>query len=116
MTSPDVSDRFAADLVAALSELTNPPLDGNGQWGPYATLPGVLDHVRPVLGRHGLGLAQETVTELRDGVALVGVNTRLIHVSGESMTAGPLLLPAGATAQTAGSALTYAARYAVCRL
>jgi len=127
MTSPDVpvSSTFGADLVAALSELTNPPKgetatvptkSGGSFSYDYAGLPAILDHVRPVLGRHGLALVQEAITELRDGAALVGVNTRLVHTSGEMLTAGPLLLPAGATPQTAGSALTYAARYAVCRL
>lgn len=114
---------FAADLVAALAEMTNPPKaetatvrSEKGSYSyTYADLPAVLDHVRPILARHGLALLQEAFTDLTSP-GFVGVNTRLVHISGEQMNAGPLLLSAGPNAQTAGSALTYAARYAVCRL
>lgn len=112
MTDEPLASEAWVDLIDALGELTNPPLDGQGQYGAYPTLPGVLDHVRPVLRAHGFALMQEALTE----GAFVGVNTRLVHRSGGSLTAGPLLIPAGQNAQTAGSALTYAARYAICRL
>lgn len=108
-----VVEAAAADLVAALSELQNAPKDGKADTGKfsygYASLPAILDLIRPVLARHGLGVTQETVT---DG-AFVGVNTRLHHRSGETFVFGPLFLPAGQNAQTAGSAITYARRYAL---
>lgn len=76
----------------------------------YADLGDVLDAVLPILHKHGLGLSQPLVAA--DG--RVGVGTRLYHTSGHVEDFGELLLPAGSTPQVAGSALTYARRYAVC--
>lgn len=76
----------------------------------YADLGDVLDSVLPILHKHGLGLSQPLVAA--DG--RVGVGTRLYHTSGHVEDFGELLLPAGNTPQVAGSALTYARRYAAC--
>jgi ERF superfamily len=100
-------------LIEALRELQNPTKDEAGQYGRYTSLPALLDHVKPVLARHGYGLVQHLRTELVDGVALVGITTQLLHESGEAWDAGTLLLPAGPTAQTAGSAITYGRRYTI---
>jgi hypothetical protein len=108
-TNPDIF----ADLVAALSELTNPPKDATAQYGRYTSLPVLLDHIRPVLAAHGLGLIQEARSDILEGVPVVGVQTSLQHRSGAAYDAGTLLLPAGPNAQTSGSAMTYARRYAI---
>lgn len=76
----------------------------------YADLGDVLDTALPILHKHGLVLSQPLVSS--DG--RVGVGTRLYHESGHMEEFGELLLSAGNTPQTAGSALTYARRYAAC--
>lgn len=76
----------------------------------YADLGDVLDAALPILHSHGLVLSQPLVSH----EGRVGVGTRLYHESGHVEEFGELLLSAGGTPQTAGSALTYARRYAAC--
>lgn len=75
----------------------------------YADLNDVLEAVRPVLNKHGLSIAQSTVSE----EGQIGVVTRIYHTSGHVEAFGPLLLPAGGDARSAGSAITYARRYSL---
>lgn len=76
----------------------------------YADLNDVLEVVRPVLNKHDLSISQSTVSE----EGRIGVVTRIYHTSGHVEEFGPLLLPAGGDARSAGSAITYARRYALC--
>lgn len=114
MQHSDVLNELAKAFVAAQAELKNPYASSTADTGSYrykyAPLDDILNDVRAVLGRHGLALLQETET----GQAAVGVRTVILHESGQWIEFGPLLLPAGNTAQSAGSATTYARRYALC--
>lgn len=75
----------------------------------YATLANVIDTVRAVLSDYEFAFAQ-SVTTVEDRIA---VATIFYHSSGERIEFGPLELPAGSTPQAAGSAITYARRYAL---
>lgn len=75
----------------------------------YADLAGVLQHVRPLLGKHGLAITQDVQTDDQH----VHVTTLLLHKSGESLAFGPLSLPAGGEPKNWGSAVTYARRFAL---
>lgn len=109
-TSDDV-DQLAPALVAALGELEDVPRGRTANVGTYnyryADLGAVLGAVRPVLARHGLCLSQ--TPEVDDGAVVVA--TTIWHASGQWLAAPPLRLPAGDTAQSVGSAITYARRY-----
>ncbi len=83
---------------------------GNSYSYKYADLADVLEAVRPVLNKHGLSISQSSVSE----EGKIGVITRIYHTSGHVETFGPLLLPAGGDARSAGSAITYARRYGLC--
>ncbi len=76
----------------------------------YADLPSIIDKVRPSLSKHGFAVAQ-SVDSHDEGV---GITTRLYHSAGHVEEFGPLVLPAGDDARTAGSAITYGRRYALC--
>jgi hypothetical protein len=76
----------------------------------YADLPTILEQVNPVLKKHGFAVGQAVVSE--DGN--VGVETRIYHKSGHVEAFGPLFLPSGDDARSAGSAVTYARRYSLC--
>jgi hypothetical protein len=112
-TSTTTSE-IATALAAMELMLENPTKTTKGGGGQkvykYAPLPEILDVVRPLMHGHGLFLTMDTLTE--DGRA--GVVARLLHVSGEFIEYGPLMLPAGNDAQSAGSAITYARRYLLC--
>jgi len=104
-----------SDLVAALAELSNPPTDSRadvrtekGSFSyTYASLPAILNLVKPVLAKYGLALAQDVTAA--DG--RVGVQTTILGEDGPALESGVLYLPAGNTPQMAGSAITYARRY-----
>lgn len=74
----------------------------------YADLGDILDAVLPILHKHGIALSQPPIA--RDG--RIGCTTRLLHTSGHVEECGEFLLPTGNTPQDAGSAMTYARRYA----
>lgn len=102
---------LAPALVAAQAELDhavkgsqNPHLRNR-----YADLAAVIDAVRPVFAKHGLGFIQSP--SFADG--LVSVTTRLFHTSGEWME-GTLSSPVSKQdAQGVGSAITYCRRYSL---
>lgn len=114
MNTSETTTAVAAAMVDAASALTNPGTDARGNYGTYASLPGIIDHVRPVLASHGLAVTQETITADTGPGARIGVVTRITHRSGEWLEFGPLwLMPTKPDPQAAGSAITYARRYAL---
>ena len=76
---------------------------------PYADLASVIDHVRPVLTRHGLVAIQNV--ESHGGC--ISVWTLLLHESGEKLTLGPVQLPAGTDNKQTGGSITSARRFAL---
>ncbi len=76
----------------------------------YADLAMILSKVRPVLAKNGLAVAQDV--SIVSGQ--VSVTTRIYHVEGDVESFGPVVLNGGNDAQAAGSAITYARRYALC--
>lgn len=110
VTSDEI-DQLAPAFVAALGEMKDVTKAKTANAGTYqyryADLADVLGDARPILAAHGLALFQVPV--VRDGRA--EVTTTVWHASGQWLRLAPLSLPAGETAQSAGSAITYARRY-----
>jgi len=103
---------LAKALVGFQSEVKNPANTANNPFfkSKYAPLPEILNDVRPLLSKHGLSLLQ---APSGDGDKIV-ITTLLMHESGEWIETCPLILKADkATAQGAGSAITYGRRYAL---
>ena len=75
----------------------------------YAGLPSVLEAVLPELNKNDLVLTQSPIT---DGDR-IGVETTIYHTSGEFITSKFTLNLAKNDPQGAGSAITYARRYAL---
>ena len=104
------------NLAAALSEfqgeVKNPPKTGfnPGYKSHYVTLDAMVDTAKPILQKHGLSYIQSC----GGNGELIEVTTMLMHKSGQWIESDPLALKADkATAQGAGSAITYARRYAL---
>jgi hypothetical protein len=101
----------AAAYVAALGELDDVTRTRTADTGSYsyryADLGAVLGAARSVLAGHGLALFQVVAVDGRE----VEVATTIMHTSAQWLTFAPMRLPAGTTAQAAGSAMTYARRY-----
>jgi len=75
----------------------------------YAGLPSVLEVVLPILHSHELYIVQSPISE----ESRVGVRTTIAHISGESITGEFTMTLAKNDPQGAGSAITYARRYAL---
>lgn len=100
-------------FVAALKEMTDVPKNKKADTGKfeygYADLASTVAMARAVLGEHGLAIHQTAGSEGDEVI----VWTTVLHESGEFLTAQPLRLPLGQTAQQTGSSLTYGRRYAL---
>lgn len=114
-TQPALNELGAA-LAKAQVELTNPKKSrtvkikstkGNYSYS-YAELDTIIDHVRVPLAKNGLSIIQFTAIE--DGKLVL--MTRLLHSGGQFLQS-VYPLPAGASAQEMGSAITYGRRYCI---
>jgi hypothetical protein len=89
----------------ALKSSTNPHFKSK-----YADLAACVEAVIEALNASGIALMQRTI-ECADGVT---VETVFVHESGETLSSGPLHVPAAKQdPQGYGSALTYARRYSL---
>ena len=112
MQTSESIKNIAKAMAQFQSEVKNPANTANNPFfnSKYAPLNDVLNLVRPILTKHGLSILQ---SPSGDGEH-IAVTTLIIHESGEWIESDPLTLRADkATAQGAGSAITYARRYAL---
>jgi hypothetical protein len=111
MQRSDEIDKVSAALVAACGELQNVVADAvNPHFkSQYASLPAILDTVRPVLAKHGLAVVQLPVTR-SDGI---GVETTILHETGQYISGVLTVHPQKDDPQGAGGAITYCRRYAL---
>lgn len=118
VNKPDGIALLAAALVAAQSELSNPPKSRTAKGTKfsytYADLSDVIDVVRPVLSKHGLAIVH--LMQLRQGESEGNILVaRLIHASGQYLDS-VYPVPSGLAAQELGSWMTYMRRYSTCNL
>ena len=102
-------NNFHADLVAALSEIPNPPMT---QINPhfrskFSSLKDCVNTIKPILSKHGIAVTQM----VRHGEAGDRVVTRLVHRTGEFVEDGGVPLANTNDPQKMGSSMTYARRY-----
>ena len=101
-----------ARLAAALAEMTSPKADkvNPAFKSRYASLDGILDTVRPILAKHGLGLSQSIVAS--DG--RVGVKTLVVHPDGFiELGEVTVAVKPETTAQQIGASITYLRRQSI---
>lgn len=104
--------KLAAALVAARKEMEDPRLSGSNPHFKSKFVPRdeALDSVMPALLKHGLMLVQSPI---KDEFG-VGVNSLLVHESGETLDLGPFTVrPTKDDPQGAVAATTYASRCAI---
>jgi len=112
--SENIADLSAA-LAEAQKELKNPANSADNPYfkSKYAPLQGILTLVRPILAKQGLSVIQS----IDSTDAGIGVKTLLLHKSGQHILCEPYYMPlAKKDPQAAGSAITYARRYALTAL
>ena len=111
MKQSESINNLAAALVKAQAEMGGAVKDSANPFfkSKYADLTSVVRAVKEPFAKHGLAYTQFPICS--DGA--VGVVTRLIHESGEWLEAEYTLPMVKADPQAAGSAITYARRYAL---
>ena len=108
--SDDIKD-LAIALCKAQSEMGGAAKDANNPFfkSKYADLGSVIRAIKEPFFNNGLSYSQLPLSQ--DG--LVGVQTILMHSSGQWLISELLLKPVKPDPQAAGSALTYCRRYAL---
>lgn len=112
MNKSDSIKNLATALAKFQEEVKNPANTADNPFfkSKYAPLNDVLNLVRPILTKNGLSVIQSPSGDGQN----ISITTLLLHSSGEWIETEPLILKADkATAQGAGSAITYARRYAI---
>jgi len=111
MKQSESINNLAAALVKAQAEMGGAVKDSANPFfkSKYADLTSVVRAVKEPFAKHGLAYTQFPICS--EGA--VGVVTRLIHESGEWLEAEYTLPMVKADPQAAGSAITYARRYAL---
>jgi len=101
-----------ARLAAALSDMSSPTANkvNPAFKSRYATLDHILDHIRPILAKHGLALTQAVYsTEGR-----VGVKTAIVHPEGQiDLGEITVAVKPETNAQQVGGILTYLRRQSI---
>lgn len=111
MKMSDSIVKLAPALIKAQSEMALAKKDANNPFfkSSYSDLNSVREATLPALHDNGLGLFQPTVTV--DGKTYV--RTLILHTSGEFLTADTEVICVDQKPQSAGSAISYARRYAL---
>ncbi len=105
-------------LIKAQSEFPSIPKAHTNPFtkGKYADLSDIINVIRPVLNRNGLGLEQHIISK-ENGELLV--ETVIYNDKGDQRSSGLLSFSIGQGGnqfQTKGTAITYARRYTLCAL
>lgn len=103
-------------LRLAQEEITNPKKDTKGHNYKYAQLDQILEIIKPILGKHGLGLIQTPTGKIEDGC--LTLKTTIFHENGEALIESfAIPIPQGRNiTQDFGSCLSYARRYSILSL
>jgi hypothetical protein len=113
MNSSENITKLIAAMIALQSEVEDAPKTSKAHNYNYADLGSILKMVRPLLAKHGLCVLQTSSGD-QD---FITVSTRLCHTSGEfiedSLTMRVQESRGMSHAQSAGSVITYARRYAL---
>lgn len=107
--------------VLAVNEMKNPVnlAENSYHHSKYAPLSEVIEKVKPVLAKHDLAFMQipyvqyEAFSDNKQ-VAVVSIETKLVHISGEMIEFPPVIIKTGnINPQAVGSVITYCRRYSL---
>ena len=85
MKSSESIKELAEALASAQAELKPAPFDKANEFAgyKYASLNSVIEVAKKVLPKYGLAVTQTVISEVKDGFYYAGVETTLLHKSGE---------------------------------
>lgn len=110
MKTSETITKISASINKAQSKFMHVVKDVQGARGLYASLPAVIESVRPVLNDNGITVLQQSQPN-ENGICL---STVLLHTSGEWIADEGLFIPCVKNdPQAFGSAMSYARRYSL---
>jgi len=113
--SATISKEFATALIKARTSLKAPGKDGKNPHfkSQYMTLDNLTAAVMSAMEPHGLMVMQQPFSMSDDGGVCVGVETVVLHESGQTLSSGRdfFCRVVGGDAQKVGAAVTYLRRY-----
>ena len=103
-------EQLAKALASAQAEFGTVPQSGMNPFhkSKYSTIEDYVNAAKPILAKHGLSISQ--APNLMEGQFVL--TTILMHESGEHIVSNQPIFAAKQDAQSMGSAITYARRYA----
>ena len=103
-------EQLAKALSAAQAEFGTVPQSGKNPFhkSTYSTIEDYVNAAKPILAKHGLSISQ--APNLLEGQFVL--TTILMHQSGEHLASNQPIFSTKQDAQSMGSAITYARRYA----
>ena len=112
MKTSETIGKVASALVKAQGEMNGAKKSANNSFfkSKYANLEEVISCVKEPFANHGLSFLQFPINCPTD-VSYVGVETIILHESGEFISKEFFLKPTKVDPQAMGSAITYARRY-----
>lgn len=109
--TPETAENLIAALAKVQGSLPSIHKDATGNYGKYVTLDAIHESVLPLLSANGL--AWITMPTYDDNGEPV-LEYKLMHTSGEKLEGRMRMYVSQPNSQQAGSAITYAKRYAIC--
>lgn len=107
--STDITE-LAKAMAKFRADVKQPSKTGDGHFGDYVELEGVINAIDVTASDNGLSYVQEATSS----ETVVNVTTQIMHSSGQWIRLSPMSIPASRKdAQQFGSAETYARRYAL---
>ena len=117
MDRSETIGKLALALSKLQGEVVDAAKDTKGHNYSYATLSGILDIARPLLLKNELAVSQLCDSDMSADASNVGVETVLMHSSGEFISSMMYMAVTASrgmsAAQGAGSVITYCRRYAL---
>ena len=117
MTCSEKIDLLSAALVKAQAVTSAPKRTHEVKAKTFSYTYSPLDEVVAVLRKpladNGLAFVQSVETHEGQRGVMVGVETLILHESGQWLSCGSVRIPAGLSAQDYGSALSYTRRYSL---
>lgn len=120
MRQSDSVKSLLESLAKAQSEFVTLPKDKNGYGYKYTDIDTVINYVRPILSKYGLGFMQSLSSLSSTAKEIPAITTRVFHSSGEWIEDTTVLpdvtLAKTNNAQNMGASITYMRRYFLCAM
>lgn len=112
-----MNETFAKDYIKLQSSIESLPKDKSGYGYKYTDLDTIISYLKPLLKNCNIAFMQNLKTMFLNGEKLTGIETLIIHASGETINSfveiPEIQVGKANNAQNIGAAISYFKRYAL---